>query len=96
MPGGWGWVLRLSKSSTLGYRVYELEKKPCIATPGVRVYREGDGVVLENEHLRVVINNSGGISSMKLAREGVEVLGGESNKLVVYIDKARALRRMGG
>ncbi|MEM1507645.1 MAG: glycoside hydrolase family 38 C-terminal domain-containing protein [Candidatus Bathyarchaeia archaeon] len=74
-----------------GYRFYKYAQQEtcetCEASEGVRVYEQQDGIMMENEHLSLKIDWNGNISSLRLKREGLEILSAPSNRLVAHLDR---------
>jgi alpha-mannosidase len=76
------------EAPSAGYRVYRYLEKNCRASDGVKVYEQQDGIVMENEYISLKIDySSGNISSLKLKKEGIEMLSAPSNRLVAHIDR---------
>lgn len=82
-----GKKLFLVEAPPLGFKTYEVMRDACRAEPGVVVKRSGRGLVLENECVRLEIDEDGNIASLYLKSVGKELLAAPSNKLVAHVDK---------
>ncbi len=73
---------------SLGYTTIPLDSiVECKARKGVLAKKDGDTIVLENEHLLLRVDSRGFISELTLKKRHRKVLVQTSNKLVAYVDK---------
>ncbi|WFO76232.1 alpha-mannosidase [Desulfurococcaceae archaeon MEX13E-LK6-19] len=71
----------------LGYVVYRLTTKKADKKGGVRVFHEGDDLVLENEKIRVKINSKGELVSLFDKEYSREMIKDKSNVLIAHPDR---------
>ncbi len=74
----------------LGYVVYRLTSKKADKNDGVRVFYEGDDLVLENEKIRVKINSKGELVSLFDKDYSREMIKDKSNVLIAHPDRPNA------
>ena len=72
----------LVEAPPLGWKTFE----PAEVSEGVEARVEGDKILLENEHLRAVINENGELVSLFDKERNREALKGTSNVLMAHID----------
>ncbi|MEM1878969.1 MAG: glycoside hydrolase family 38 C-terminal domain-containing protein [Desulfurococcaceae archaeon] len=75
------------RAQPLGLTVYNLVSDVCEAkSDGVSVERTSKGIIMENEFVRLMVDENGNIASLVLKHGNIELLR-EPAKIVVHVDK---------